>query len=119
MPKLAIESWSLLEVEMNEKKNSFIIQRGLRLEDLATPGLKPTFVFFTSSLATIVVNDEGVFLLKYKYPKGAVKVKQPDYGEYLIPINATPKLTKAPSNHKKLAKKAIKQLFASGKITRG
>lgn len=115
MSKLAIDGWSLLEVEMNEKNNSFKVLRRLTRADLALPGINPTFVFYTSYRSTILVNNKGIFLLRYKYPKGCPKPKNRND----IPSAAIPKLFKPPDNHKRLAKKAVKQLFASGKITRG
>lgn len=118
MAKLEVESWSALEVKMDAANKSFTVVRGLKQADLGTPGLKPTFIFYTSQGAQIIVNEEGTFLLRFKYPKGAFDLrKKPNaYTKVMVGI---PKLSRPPENLKRLAKKAMKQLFLSGKVTRG
>jgi hypothetical protein len=117
MPKIEIDSWSLLEVEMNASLKSFNVLRTLKRSDLGKPGLKPTFIFLTSDKAHIFVNDSGTFLLRFKKPKALRGAKKDTFK--LSPVMFTPKLYKLKSKSPlgRLAKKAMKQLFMSGKIT--
>lgn len=118
MPKLELEGWSILEVEMDEKKKTFTVKRRLERSQLSDPKLKPTFIFYTSQGAQIFVNEKGRFLLRWKTPKYlAGKKIINDFEKY---VNSTPKLTPLPGKSPlgRLVKKAMKQLFSSGKITR-
>lgn len=120
MPKTRIEGWSALEVEMDVRHRTFKVWRRLEQKDLGTPGLRPTFIFYTSHGAQLLVNDHGVFLLRFKMPKTTPKdsTRIDDGKIFTLAWNfAVPKLYTPPNNLKRLAKKAMKQLFASGKVT--
>lgn len=118
MPKLEVDAWSLIEVEMDEKLQTFTVKRRLDKADLGTPGLQPTFIFYING-AQVIVNEKGYFLLRWKKPKyfgGKVVATNP-----LIPTGHVPKLKRLYSKMPltRLAKKAMKQLFFSGKAKIG
>lgn len=107
-----ITGWSVIEIEIDEDLKSFMLKRVIKQEqfhELAKPGIRPTFIFYTSSRAQILVDGKGVFLLRFKHPKGTHKA-----------LSGIPKLyrltNKSPLG--RLAKKAMKQLLTSGKIKR-
>jgi hypothetical protein len=118
MSKLEVDAWSLIEVEMDEKLQTFTVKRRLNKEDLSLPGLKPTFIFYING-AQVIVNENGYFLLRWKKPKyfgGKIVVTQP-----LIPTGHVPKLKRLYSKMPlaRLAKKSMKQLFFPGKAKIG
>jgi hypothetical protein len=119
------EAWSILEVEMDEKHRTFTVKRRLERVQLSDPSLKPTFIFYTSRGAQLMVNNYGCFILRWKKPKylaGKKVQTKSELSKKLLYVEAgvQPKLSRLPSKSPlaRLAKKSMKQLFASGKITK-
>lgn len=118
MSKEEVDGWSAIEVEMDSNLKTFTVKKRLDKQDLGKPGLQPSFIFYTSNGAQILVNNQGIFLIRWKPPKylgGKLVVTQP-----LLPTGHTPKLKKLFSKMPlaRLAKKSMKQIFASGKVTK-
>lgn len=118
MHKFELDGWSLLEVEMDEKLRTFTVKRRLERNQLSEPGIKPTFIFYTAHGAHIMVNEKGRFLIRWKKPKYLAGKKIINKVERFA--QCTPKLSPLPGKSPlgRLVKKAMKQLFSSGKITR-
>lgn len=111
-----IEGWSLLEVDMDEQHRTFKVTRRLERHDIHNPNVKPSFVFITDHGAQLMVNTHGTFLIRFKRPKG-FKAIRPRLKMIMDVEPLKPRLYKPPTHLKRLAKKAMRQLFASGKIT--
>jgi hypothetical protein len=110
---MQVDAWSLLEVEMNENLRTFTVKRRLQKEQLGTPGLNPSFIFYAEG-AQILVNDKGTFLIRWKKPKQfGGKLREFPF----IPSGHEPKLKRlySKSPFARLAKKSMKQLFFSSK----
>lgn len=107
-----IDGWSLIEVDMDESKRTFTVKRRLSKSDLGTPGLQPTFIFYTEG-AQILLNDKGTFLVKWVSKTLGGRERDIPF----LPSGMTPKLKRLYSKNPlaRRAKKAMKQLFFPGK----
>lgn len=116
-----IEGWSLLEVDMDAKKKSFTVKRRLERTDITNPAVKPTFIFLTDHGAQLMINECGIFLIRFKWKGKPANIRGASSAlrEAVIANGvATPVLYTPPRPLKRLAKKAMKQLLASGKLTK-